>query len=524
MTGRIVPFLAAAMFALAGAASIALAGDLWSEYPLEPDRTTPPPTPKRDGDLPVGWLAAVIALAVIALAAAAVAIRRRSRRRAAPGGKGETPSVSIAAGGLEGTAVRVGEMLAQVLLLVLTARLMEPDGRGLYALASLAALCVGLPLGSVWTANAIELTKGRLRPGEILGASVAVAAAGGLAMAAIGIAASPALGDRWWVLAVPAAAAPFILIARYVEGLYQALGHIRAVNAMVLGRVLLAIAFVGPALFLGASDRIAIVFWTLSLVALGVLGFVSIRRRTVPSIRVPRARSVYRRLVTSGLKLAAGSSSALIIPRLALVVIAVFSTTAEVGVYSVAIAVSEMLFVAVYALDMSAFHGISTRDESDAIGLTRRAYRHAIVLVLAGAAVLIPGAVLGLEAVVGEGYQEVPVLLAILIPGTIAQAVGRILFAYFAVRRESPGFVTRVALLMAVLNIPLTIALVPALGGVGAAIAASAAAVVANGVLTRRFLRETGMGLASLVPGSRELRDYHDLAASFSGRLRRGSA
>lgn len=420
-------------------------------------------------------------------------------------------------------ATRLVEIIAQVALLVLTARLMEPDGRGLYALASFAALLVGLPLGSVWTANAIEIARGRMRPGEVLGASLAIAAAGGLAVGATGVAVSSAFGDRWWVLAIPASVAPFILLARYVEGMYQALGDVRAVNAMVLGRVLLAICFVAPPLLVGAGDAAAIGSWCLSLVALALLGVWTLHRR-VGRMRVPRGRDVYRRLVGVGLKLAAGSSAMLVTPRIALVVLAAFATTADVGVYSVAIAVSEMLYLAVYALDLGAFHGISTRRESEAAALTTRAYRHAVVMVLVGAVVLIPASVAGLSAVVGEGYEDVPLLLAVLVPGAVAQAVGRLLFAYFAVRRENPGLVTAVVIVMAVVNIPLTLALVPLFGTWGAAVASSAAAVLANGVLTWRFLRETNAPATRLIPGSRELRDYMDLATMLGNRLRGRSA
>jgi len=444
--------------------------------------------------------------------------RRTPRPTARPQG-GRGPG-SLAAGGLESVAFRGIEVAAQVALLVLTARLMEPDGRGLYALASFSAVLLSLPLGSVWTANAIELSARRTSPGDLLGASLAIALAGGAATAGVALAVSPALGEHWWVVAAPAVVAPFILLARYEEGLYQALGDVRAVNWMVVGRVLLALVFIAPPLLLGADDRTAIAVWALSLAALAVAGLPRLRRDVVP-LRVPRDPALYRRLVGVGLKLAAGNSAMLVTPRVALVALAIFATTADVGVYSVAIAVAEMLYVAVYALDLTAFHRISIRSGEDAVTLTRHAYRHAALLAVGGAAVLVPASLVLLRPVVGPGYEDVPLLLVALLPGVVAQSVGKILYAFFAVRQARPGLVTRVAILMALVNIPLTFALVPAFGTWGAAAASSAAGLAGNAVLTHRFARETGTGRWALVPGTGELRDYAGLAHALAGRLRR---
>jgi O-antigen/teichoic acid export membrane protein len=423
---------------------------------------------------------------------------------------------------LEGISFRGLELAAQIALLVLTARLMEPDGRGLYALASLAVLFVSLPLGSVWTANAIELSRRSMTSGDILGASLAIAVVGGTVTAAVALAASPLLGDRWWILAIPAAVAPFILLARYEEGLYQALGDVRAVNWMVLGRVLLGIAFIAPPLVLGASDGLAIAVWGLSLVVLAAAGLPRLRRQ-VGTMRVPRQRAVYGRMVRVSLKLAAGNGAMLITPRVALVALAIFATTAEVGVYSVAIAIAEMLYMAVYALDLTAFPRISMSNPQDSATLTRHASRHAGLLALAGAAVVVPASMLLLDSVVGAGYADVPLLLVILIPGVVAQSIGKILFAFFAVRQARPGLITKAAILTALVNVPATFALVPVLGVWGAAAAASVAGILGNAFLTRRFLRDTGSKPRALLPGPGELRDYLGLAHTLTAKARRGA-
>src|SRR5829696_3387728 len=69
---------------------------------------------------------------------------------------------SIAAGGLDALVFRGIELVSKVLLVVVTGRLMEPAGRGLYALASLSISLCGLPFGAVWLANAVEIARRRV--------------------------------------------------------------------------------------------------------------------------------------------------------------------------------------------------------------------------------------------------------------------------------------------------------------------------------------------------------------------------
>ena len=123
---------------------------------------------------------------------------------------------------------RVLELVLQVALLLLTARFLEPAGRGLYALASFATAVLSLPLASVWSANAMEVARRRTPMRQLLGTSLVIAIVGGAAIGLVALAFSLLIGDRWWVLAIPAAITPFVLLGRYQEGFYRAVGHVSA--------------------------------------------------------------------------------------------------------------------------------------------------------------------------------------------------------------------------------------------------------------------------------------------------------
>jgi O-antigen/teichoic acid export membrane protein len=425
----------------------------------------------------------------------------------------------VAAGGAETLAFKGLEVLAQLVLVAVTARLMEPAGRGLFALASFAAVVCGLPLGSVWTANAVEVAKRRTGTPELVWSSVVIAVVGGLATAALALAISPALGDDWWVLGLPALATPFLLLARYQEGLFQALGRVRAVNLVSFGRVALPLAFITPALVVGASDRTAIAWWALAFAALALLGLAPLAR-AAGGVRRPRRPGLYRRLLRFGATLAVGNSASLINNRIALVLLAAFASTATVGVYSVAIAASEMLLLTTLALDVSSFRGITSGERAASVALTARTIRHAALLSSVGALVLIPVVYVALPVVVGDGYGDVATILIVLAPGLVLQAAAMLMDGFFAVQLHRPALVTRISLLMLCVNVPLGLILIPFLGAWGAALAATLASAVGASVYLTRFRAASGVPLGALVPGRAELRDYAALASSLAARRR----
>lgn len=431
------------------------------------------------------------------------------------------PGRSIAAGGAQSLGFRVLEVAGQLGLLTITARLMEPSGRGLYALASLAATICSLVLGSVWTANAIELAKGRTNAQELRGASVVIAVVGGGLIACAGIAFSLALGDRWWVVAFPAATTPFLLMSRYQQGLLQSLGRVRPVNLIMVSRVLIPLLFITPALLAGIDDQGAIGIWALSLVVVPLLPLVMLHRQLGPA-RIPRDRALYRRLVSVGLRLAPSAAPQQLNVRIGLIALAIFTTEAAVGVFSVATAVAELLLFPAVALSISSFRRIADDERAGSAELTARSVRHAVLLSLAGAMLLVPASALALPWVIGAGYGDVPVLVALLAVGMAFRAALIPLYAFVSVQAERPGTVTVIAMASTALTVFATFALVPIADAEGAAIASSVAAAASGLATFRVYSRESGERARVFIPGPAELRDYVTLWAAARAWMREG--
>jgi O-antigen/teichoic acid export membrane protein len=365
---------------------------------------------------------------------------------------------------------------------------MGPSGRGLYALASLSIGLCQVPFGSVWVANAVELARRRATARELSGVAIVVALAAGCLTSAVAWAISPALGDRWWVLALPSLVTPFVLLRAYQEGLFQALGNVRAVNILRIGRSLLAVVFIAPPILADASSRTTIVVWELSFVVLAATAYFRLR-----SFEVLNERN-------------------------GLIFLAIFASDATVGVFSIAVAATEVLLLSTDALQLSTFKRISGDSREASAALSVRTTRHCILLAGAAGLLVIPVAYFGIPVALGSGYDDVPLLLLLLLPNVLCQAAMRPLYSFFQVQAEQPAKMFRVVASALVTNVAANLALVPIWGARGAAVAASVAMIVGAVVAFRAFTAESRARWADLRPRKEDLMDYVRLVSTLLRR------
>jgi O-antigen/teichoic acid export membrane protein len=424
---------------------------------------------------------------------------------------------SVAAGGLDALIFRLIELVCRVLIVIVTGRLMEPAGRGLYALTSVCLGWCGLPFGSVWVANAVELSRRRATIRELLGASTVIAMAGGVLTGAIAFAIAPLFGDRWWVLALPAAITPFMLLSRYYEGLYTAIGHVRAVNLIRVGRAVVPLIFIAVPLLAGATPRTAIIAWTAAFVVLPAIIYVPLRG-LIGGPQLPRERGLYRRLVSYGLKISSLEVVPKVNDRVALVALAAFTTDAAVGVFSIAVAATEVVLLATHALTLSTFRRIGSDPRDASAALTMRAVRHSVLLAVAGSVVTVPLVALALPWTLGPGDEDVPLLLVLLVPFVMGTAALSPIYTFFEVQAVKPVVMLKATGSALVSNVGLTLILTPFWGTWGAAVAAGVSGLIAAAVAFWCFSHESGARWRQLRPGREELADYIALAASLRNR------
>jgi O-antigen/teichoic acid export membrane protein/O-antigen ligase len=429
---------------------------------------------------------------------------------------------SVATGGLESVIFKGCELFSQVLMVVLTGRLLGPAGRGIYALASLSVSLCQLPFSSVWVANTVELARKRATPRQLAGVSVVVAAGGGVLTAMVAIAISPLLGDRWWVLAYPAVITPFVLLRGYQEGMWQALGHVRAVNLLRLGRASLPFLFILPPLLADASIQVTIISWELAFVVLSITAWFRLRA-FIGKVQYPTDRAIYKRVTRYGLTISGFRIVEVLNERNGLLALALFTTDAVVGVFSIAVAATEVLVLATDALALSTFKRISFGTREHSAELSVRTMRHCVILAAAASIIVIPAVYIAIPFVLGHGYDDVPLLLVLLTPNVLCLAAVRPLYSFFQVQTQKPAKMYWVVGAALVTNTLLNIALVPVWHAHGAAVAASISGMVGVTVAFRAFSAEANVRLADLRPGRGDFMAYVNLVKSLLARVRPGA-
>jgi O-antigen/teichoic acid export membrane protein len=133
---------------------------------------------------------------------------------------------------------------------------------------------------------------------------------------------------------------------------------------------------------------------------------------------------------------------------------------------------------------------------------------------------VIPAAYLLIPFVLGDGYEDVPLILVLLTPNVLCLAAVRPLYSFFQVQTQKPAKMYWVVAAALVTNTALNIALVPVWDARGAGVAASISGAVAVTVAFRAFSAEAHVRLADLRPGRDDLMAYVQLAKSLFSRVR----
>jgi hypothetical protein len=271
-------------------------------------------------------------------------------------------------------------------------------------------------------------------------------------------------------------------------------------------------------LLAGAGIRGIIAAWALSFVVLVPPVLVHLvrvsGRPTLPDL----SAGEYVRALAVGARFLPGNAALALDLRVALPLLAMLSTTAVVGVYSVAVSVAELVRLGSRSIYIGTFADIGSREREAAAALTARAVRHSLLLALVASLAVVPAAKLLLPPVVGPGYGDVPLLLALLLPGIAALAAFPTLTAFFSVQDGRPETVTVASMLLVGVSAACMLLLVGPFGASGAAVASSIGALVGAGFLARAFLKATSLSVAAIVPGRSETNDYLRLGRTLAQR------
>jgi len=406
------------------------------------------------------------------------------------------------------------------------ARLLGPSGNGEYALAfalfvALATLSTfGIELGITWLVSA-----NRWSPKSAFLFSQKASLVLGLIGAAVGLAAyelipGHALGDLAGVRILPVlAAVPFSVAATFSSRValaterYEASVAIPGIQAVIL---VVSVSVLTAVFGLEGALVGLLVSQVGSAIGGFVLGLSPAQSREKPADSALRVgMRMMREAAAFGYKPYLANVLGLVIYRFDLFLLRATSSSAEVGLYAVAVALTNAVWLFPSALSTVLFPRISalsaSADTDAREEVENRSFRHTTILLLAAGGLLALALPLVLTPLYGSRFGPALVPALLLIPGAIGLGFATIFYSALA-GRGHPEYALTTGLIVAPLSVGLYFLLIPPYGATGGAIASSIS-YCGSAVLAAYYIRRvTGQPVfRRLVPDSSQFRDYRAL-------------
>ena len=403
------------------------------------------------------------------------------------------PASSLARGALLNLMAKGATVALGLGVLTVVARL-GPEVQGAFSLF-VAVESALLTLGSgpgLWLAR--EVSHHGRPPAERLSAALALALGLGVVLGMV-LAGWSALATRLpytqlWLLAL---AAPCLLLVNTSTGLWLGQGRMLRMNAPLVAAPALVLALLALGMWRGGAWTTAgvLAVWVAAktLVGLGAAG-AALAQEGLARPDWAGLRGQWRFMAV----IAVTNLVSLANYRVSLFLVERSQGLAATGVYSVAVQVAELLWLLSSSVTLSAYHRIGSGTAQEAARTTLHAVRVNVMTTLAVAPLLLALAHWALPWALGPAYAPALKPLALLLPGVAGYAAASSLSAYFTNHRGQPQWSTRIAGLSLLLNASLGAWAIPHWGPGGAALATSAAYLIAITVALHSFLRATGLG------------------------------
>ena len=231
-------------------------------------------------------------------------------------------------------------------------------------------------------------------------------------------------------------------------------------------------------------------------------------------------RAAFRELLDYGLKGYLANLLQFFNYRLDALIVNAISGVASVGVYSISVAMTEVIWFVAQAFSTVMFPHVSSVDRRDADRVTPIVSRNVWFITLLGVVAM---AILGRWLVVlvfGDAMLPAVTPLLLLLPGTFALSGVKVLTSYLS-GIGRPIYATYIAAGNLVLTVVLDIALIPRFGIAGAAAASSIVYTITAIVTVIIFRKESGGGIGeTIVIRPEDLSYYARAARTVVGRFR----
>ncbi len=413
---------------------------------------------------------------------------------------------------------------ASFLIVVIIARALGPDGRGVTSLYQ-AAINVGyavLSLG-VSVAAIYFVSREEVSPREAVesGLTVTLVATG---VCALGVAmVTPLAGGRLLDAHVPywmaIAAVPLSIQFRVLEGVLRARGRFVAMSLLELSLPLTNLIALGAVeVSAGLTVWRMIVVWSLAGIVPVAIGYAYLGVDALPRRLLTNAS--FGRMARFGVQGQLGNLVQLLNYRLDSYLVLVFVNAAGVGLYAIGVSLSEGLWLISNAVAIVLVPKLTAAGADYAAETTPLVCRNMVLITALGAGVAAALSSLFIPLFFGKAFDGAIVPFLWLLPGTVALAGAKILSAY-VFSRGRPLINTWIAVATLAVTLVADLALIPAFEVAGAAIASSLAYGVSLALTAVAYRRLSGGSIAeALLPRLSDQSFYADGLRSLARRVR----
>jgi O-antigen/teichoic acid export membrane protein len=402
--------------------------------------------------------------------------------------------------GLFTFGMRMFNMLGAAAIGILTARLLGPSGKGLYVLPAVESGLVVTAFGGLNSAVSYYMLN--RRPGRRILAPAFTTAALYVLAAAVALVPIALFSGHRWTLFAAVLFLPASAMANLAMGYAIGVKRVRFFTSIGVVTTLLTLVLMAAALLLIARDAsVAVGVWlTANWIVAGcsvVAVFVHSRNlEGNDSIALPE-------FLKFGVKVGFVNLVSLLNYRADLYIVALLTSTAGLGLYTVAIAAAESLLVPTQVAALVTSPHIGSLDTDAAARLASRCVRNNLIVALLVCGVLFAVAPPVVRLLYGAAFLPVVPALRILLIGVFALSLGSPMSTYFTLKLGRPEVPLRLAAISAAICIGTALILVPRIGIAGAAIGSTGGYIVGQLCAFWLFSRTTHASVASMLVPTR---------------------
>ena len=372
------------------------------------------------------------------------------------------------------TIARALAVVLSAALAVIIGRAIGPQGRGLYVLPGMLAVLGAVAFSGLKTGISRTMQQTGERKAAVHAALLCCLPLG--AIAGLGMTVVATILNQLWAVPYALAAMPFAAMNAIASGYGYGLRNVRIPNIVNTAVPAVTIVLVLSAFWIhGAATSMAIAMWLLAYVLTGTvsLAFVLAQIRAEPSGYIDFPRFLSHALRLSGLHVVQ-----LLNYRVDLYIVALLTSVTMLGVYGVAVSGAEAMLAVLAAISLVSQPRIGEAARDVEARRLAKWLRNSVVISTAACAAAVLAAPYAVTLLFGREFSDAIFPLQILLAGIAAVAMGSAVMNYYRIVTGKPHVPFLAQATSTVTCAALSYSLVPSLGIVGAAVAATCSYVL----------------------------------------------